>query len=76
MRRVGTAAEKGRAPATNDMTVFVVGLACSLSAGARLQTFGWQMLNVLLPPWMALAALSLLWLGWRQRRHPAPTLAG
>ncbi|MGK6312639.1 MFS transporter [Neorhizobium sp. DT-125] len=70
-----TVAEKGRAQATNDMTIFAVGLACSFSAVALLQAFGWQMLNVLLLPWLALAALSLLWLGWRQRRHLAPALA-
>lgn len=69
-----TAAEKGRAQATNDMTVFAVGLAASFSAGALLQTFGWQTLNVLLLPWLALAALALLWLGWR-RRHSELELA-
>ena len=63
-----TPAEKGRAQATNDMTIFAVGLACSFSAGAILQFFGWQTLNMLLLPWMAAAALSLAWLGWRKRR--------
>jgi len=71
-----TAAEKGRAQATNDMAIFAVGLACSFSAGALLQAFGWQMLNVLLLPWMALAALSLCWLGWRQRRRLVPVGTG
>ncbi|MBN8974605.1 MAG: MFS transporter [Rhizobiales bacterium] len=61
-----TSAEKGRAQAINDMTIFVVGLACSFSAGPLLQAFGWQMLNVLLLPWLALAALCLIWLGWCQ----------
>jgi len=69
-----TAAERGRAQATNDMTIFVVGLACSFSAAALLQTFGWQMLNVLLLPWLAFAAFALMWLGWKQRRITA--LAG
>lgn len=64
-----TAAEKGRAQATNDMTIFAVGLACSFSAGALLQNFGWQMLNALLLPWLALAAIVLLWFGWQQRRR-------
>lgn len=69
-----TVAEKGRAQATNDMTIFAVGLTCSFSAGALLQTFGWQVLNMLLLPWLAIAALSLLWLGYRRRRQlePAP----
>lgn len=63
-----TPAEKGKAQATNDMTIFVVGLACSFSAGALLQTLGWQMLNLVLLPWMAAAAMALLWLGWKQRK--------
>lgn len=61
-------AEKGRAQATNDMTIFAVGLACSFSAGALLQLLGWQNLNLLLLPWMAVAALALIWLGFRQRQ--------
>lgn len=63
-----TAAEKGRAQATNDMTIFAVGLACSFSAGALLQQLGWQTLNLVLLPWLGLAALALLWLGHRRRR--------
>ena len=59
--------ERGKAQATNDMTIFAVGLASSLSAAALLQTFGWQMLNVLLLPWLALAATSLIWLGYRRK---------
>jgi MFS family permease len=63
-----TPAEKGRAQATNDMTIFAVGLACSFGAAALLQAFGWQLLNVLLLPWLALAAGALLWLGARRKR--------
>lgn len=63
-----SAAEKGRAQATNDMTIFAVGLACSFSAAALLKAFGWQNLNLLLLPWLGSAALSLAWLGWHRRR--------
>ncbi|MEK7687239.1 MAG: MFS transporter, partial [Pseudomonadota bacterium] len=70
-----TAAEKGRAQATNDMSIFAVGLACSLGAAALLQAFGWQALNLLLLPWLAIAALALLWLGYRRRRTVAAALA-
>ena len=66
--------EKGRAQATNDMTIFAVGLACSFGAGALLQTFGWQTLNMLLLPWLAVAALAIAWLG-RRRQHPQAALA-
>lgn len=55
-------AEKGRAQATNDMTIFAVGLACSFSAGGLLQLLGWQTLNLLLLPWLVLAALAIVWL--------------
>jgi MFS family permease len=70
-----TTAEKGRAQATNDMSIFVVGLACSLGSGALLQAVGWQMLNLLLLPWLGLAALALLWLGYRGRNAPAAATA-
>jgi MFS family permease len=66
-----TAAERGRAQATNDMTVFVIGLACSFSAAALLQTLGWQLLNVVLLPWLAIAAASLIWLGYRRQLSAA-----
>jgi MFS family permease len=66
-----SAAEKGRAQGTNDMTIFAVGLACSLGAAALLQVVGWQVMNLLLLPWLALAALALLWLGQKRRRGAA-----
>ncbi|MEQ8380334.1 MFS transporter [Parvibaculum sp.] len=60
-------AEKGRAQATNDMTIFGVSLLASLSAGLLHQLFGWQMLNLLLLPWLGTAALALIWLASRRR---------
>jgi MFS family permease len=54
-------AEKGRAQAFNDMSIFVIGLAASLAAGALQETVGWQMLNLMLLPWLGLAALALIW---------------
>lgn len=63
------------AQATNDMSIFAVGLACSLGAAALLQAFGWQALNLLLLPWLAVAAMALLWLGYRRRRTVVQALA-
>ncbi|CAM8781147.1 hypothetical protein NCM_03646 [Burkholderia pseudomallei] len=60
-------AEKARAQAINDMTIFVVGLVCSFSAGGLLEALGWQTMNLALIPWLALAAASLVWLGVKQR---------
>jgi len=48
------------------MTVFVVGLICSFSAGALLDLFGWEAMNMALIPWLAIAACSLLWLSKRR----------
>lgn len=57
-----TAAEKAKAQAINDMTVFIVGLACSFSAGALLNTFGWRNMNIALIPWLVTVSLTFLWL--------------
>jgi MFS family permease len=62
LTRTYTTAEKGKAQATNDLTIFVVGLAASLSAGVLQNTIGWQALNVWLLPWLAAAAAAILWL--------------
>jgi MFS family permease len=67
-----TSAEKGTAQATNDVTIFATGLACSFGAGALQQALGWQTLNVVLLPWLLLAAVSLVWLGYRQRKSLQP----
>lgn len=53
--------ERGRAQATNDFAIFAVGLLCSFSAGPLLVHFGWQTMNALLLPWLAVAALVILW---------------
>jgi MFS family permease len=63
--------ERGRAQATNDMTIFAVGLACSFSAAALLQAFGWQLLNLLLLPWLGVTAASLIWLSYRRQLEAA-----
>ena len=66
-----TVTERGRAQATNDMTIFAVGVASSFGAGGLLQALGWQMLNAVLLPWLALAAAAILWLGYSRRRAEA-----
>lgn len=63
--------EGARAQAINDMTIFVIGLACSFSAGGLLQALGWMEMNLVLLPWLVLAGLSLAWLGLRPSR-PLP----
>ncbi|HSW15256.1 MAG TPA: MFS transporter [Solimonas sp.] len=62
-----TPAEKGRAQAANDMTIFVVGLLGSLVAAPLLQLLGWQSMNLVLLPWLAIAAVALMGLGMVRR---------
>jgi MFS family permease len=63
LTRTYTAAERGKAQAANDLTIFIVGLGASLSAGILQQSLGWQTMNLLLLPWLGLAAAAILWLG-------------
>lgn len=67
-------AERGRAQATNDLLIFGVGLAATLSAGVLLQTAGWRLMNAYLLPWLVVASMSILWLG-RMRRSAPPVAA-
>jgi predicted MFS family arabinose efflux permease len=62
-----TPAEKGRAQAANDMTIFAVGLLGSLVAAPLLQLLGWQSMNLVLLPWLAIAAVALMGLGMVRR---------
>lgn len=61
------ASERGRAQAFNEISIFVVGLLCSLAAAALLRGLGWQMLNLALLPWLAAAFLAVLGLGCATR---------
>lgn len=45
LTRTCTPAERGKAQATNDLWIFLVGLAASLSAGVMQNAFGRQTLN-------------------------------
>jgi MFS family permease len=60
-------AERGRAQAANDLIVYVVGLASSLSAGTLLSWIGWRLMNALVLPWLLAAMLAVAWLAHRRR---------
>jgi MFS family permease len=65
-------AERGRAQAANDLLIYVVGLASSLSAGALLQALGWRVMNAILLPWLLMAIVAIAWLGYAQRAAGCP----
>jgi hypothetical protein len=62
--------ERSRAQAANDLSIYVVGLAASLSAGALLERLGGRAMNVALLPWLLFVVIALVWLG-RLRASPA-----
>jgi predicted MFS family arabinose efflux permease len=63
-----TPAERERAQAANDLTVFVVALLSSLAAAPLLNALGWQSLNLALLPWLGAAALAIAGLGIARSR--------
>ncbi|WP_248711168.1 hypothetical protein [Sediminicoccus sp. KRV36] len=69
LTEIYTPPERARAQATNDLTIFAVGLASSLAAGALLQQLGWQTLNAVLLPWLGIAALAILWLAMSRTKQ-------
>ena len=69
-----TQAEKAKAQAINDMSIFVVGLSCSFSAGALLENFGWRAMNMALIPWLLICAVALIYLHWQHQRKALPTV--
>jgi len=73
LTRAYALAEKGKAQAANDLIIVLVSLTTSLGAGAIQNAVGWQTLNALLIPWLAIAAAAILWLA--SRRDPALALA-
>ncbi|MFO1361639.1 MAG: MFS transporter [Burkholderiales bacterium] len=63
-------AEKAKAQGANDFVIFLTMATSSFSSGLLLETNGWQLLNYLAIPFVALIALAVLWL-MGKRRVPA-----
>jgi MFS family permease len=66
--------ERAKAQATNDLVVYLVGLASSLGSAALLEAVGWRSMNLLLVPWLLLALIAIVWL--RRMLRGAPRSAG
>lgn len=56
-----TPEEQGRVQAFNDMCVFGLVAAASLASGFAIQNIGWSGVNLLMIPFLTVAALALAW---------------
>jgi MFS family permease len=67
--------ERAKSQAAHDVLMSACAGVASLSAGALLQHWGWRGLNEAALAVLALAAVVLAWLSWRQRQAQALTVA-
>jgi MFS family permease len=63
-------AEKAKAQGANDLVIFLIMASSSFSSGLLLETNGWQLLNYLAIPFVAVIGVAVLWL-MTKRRVPA-----
>jgi MFS family permease len=66
-----TPSERAKTQGANDLCIFVVMATSSFSSGLLLETNGWQTLNWLALPFIAVAAAAVLWLRARGRAPAA-----
>jgi MFS family permease len=67
--------ERNKIQGFNDLVVFLITAAASLSSGKILAYYGWSALNLTLFPFVALAAGLVFWLWRNSRAIPAPNPA-
>ena len=68
-----TPAERGKVQGVNDMAISFTMVLSSLSVGALFTYQGWQVMNMLSVPFVALAAAAIVWLAFTRRARAAAT---
>ena len=68
-----TPAERGKVQGVNDMAISTTMVLSSLSVGALFSYQGWQTMNLLAVPFIAVAGCAILWLAIARRVRPAAT---
>ncbi len=71
MTEAYTPAEKAKTQAANDFLIFGTVALGALSSGALHERYGWDALNLVLVPFVAVTFLAILWLEIRRRRPAA-----
>jgi len=64
-----TPAERGKVQGVNDTAISVTMVLSSLSVGALFTYHGWQIMNVLAAPFIAVTAISVVWLALARRER-------
>lgn len=59
--------ERAKAQGANDQAIFVIMVVSSLTSGATVTTAGWERVNLLAMPMVAVVAAALLWFMLHQR---------
>jgi MFS family permease len=63
--------EKAKVQAANDFLVFGLVAFCALSSGVLHERYGWDTLNLVLLPFLAVTLAAILWLALRPRKAAA-----
>lgn len=71
-----TPAEKAKTQGVNDMLIYLTMATTSLSSGAILYGFGWNILNYCALPFLCLTAIAILWLASQRRSGRLQPVAG
>ena len=67
--------ERARAQGTNEQAIFIMMAISSLTSGLTVTTAGWERVNLLALPLVAVVAIAIVWYALRQRAERAAAAA-
>jgi MFS family permease len=67
--------ERAKAQGANDQAIFIMMVVSSLTSGATVTTAGWERVNLMAVPMVAVVAVALLWFMLRERAHRKEAVA-
>jgi len=63
--------ERAKAQGVNDQTIFIVMAISSFTSGMTVTAAGWERVNLMALPLVALVAAAIVWYGWHERVRKA-----
>jgi MFS family permease len=67
--------ERAKAQGANDQAIFIMMVISSLTSGATVTTAGWERVNLMAVPMVAVVAAALFWFMLRERAHRKAAVA-